>query len=238
MPDTSTIANGRNESAGIEEWLKRATICFALVYVNGYVAFHAFASTFGLTPKDFGMDEKDYLMQGIINLVFDSGCIVEPRFEHWSYYLTVVLTWILLAWGLYLAFAKIPWRSGRKVLRYSGLLALVFVLLSVVAAQQGTLRARVAKDSFEHLPYVQVAYESAEGEHRLNQIYGQLLVRTEKVICLVNVSRHVIDTNVFDLDFKDKKLHVLPTDRAVRVSVQLPPRVEGLLSKKDNSEEQ
>src|SRR5216684_3121997 len=112
---------------GVEEWLKRASICLALLYVNGYAAFKAYAGAFGLGSKDFGLDEKDYVMQGISFLILNSESVVYPRWDYLVYYLMQLLTWLIMYFGIYLAFARISKDGKRSTVIYALLLGFAFL---------------------------------------------------------------------------------------------------------------
>lgn len=224
-------ASPAQDKAGIEEWLKRASICLALLYVNGYVAFRAYAITLGLTPADFSMEEKDFLIQGVRYLILDSEVILHPRMDHWPYYTFVLVTLLMMFLGIYVAFIKLAVARPWKMLSYVLFLLALFIGLSIVAANHGVYRARLLAQSFDQLPQVYVAYESPESKDSLNYVAAQLLTRTDKVICLVNVTEQDIGTNAPYLTQNDRHLLVIKSDKIVRIQVAPPPLLNPVFPK-------
>lgn len=219
---------------GIEEWLKRVTIVLAFLYVNGYVAFRSYCLTLGLTPADFGMTEKDYFIQGISFLIFDPrtlalGASKSPS-QYWNYYLIVFATWVIFIMAFVVTFTQ--WSSSKKrVLGVSALLGCALVFLNLVAAHHGIYRAQLTAGYFDSLPLVAVSYESPEPETKVNVLYGQLLVRTSKMICVANPTLHIIGTNTVDMS-DQTGLEFIPCEKIVKIVFTPPAALQQQLKEK------
>lgn len=217
----SPPGDAKHTGPGIEEWSKRIGICLALLYVNGYAAFRTYAGSYGLSPSDFGLAETDYVMKGVAFLVFDTASILSPRWQFLLYYVLVIVSWLVIAYGFHLALVRVSVGNFRATAHYTALLGIVFIALDVLAAHQGRLRADLDVDGFDSLPYVVVTYESPDAENDVDYACAQVVARTEKVICLANVSYQKVGTNISTNN--DGHLLVIPSERLILIKFSPPP---------------
>jgi hypothetical protein len=161
----------------------------------------------------------------------DSEAVSHPQLRYGSYYLVVILTWLIVGRGLYVAFVRLSANKPGSPLWDAISLALLFFCLNIVAIKHGDLRAQLDISGLGSLPAVQICYESNDPKDGLAYAEGQMLARTEKVVCLANVVGQTIG-GVSYAKTNDHRLLLISSEKVLRIAVEPPVGLNQELTEK------
>jgi len=210
---------------GTEAWLTLGSVFLAFLYLCGYSGVTSFTAAFGVNPGDFGIDEKEYFIYGLEYMMPDisvtqklsvSSIVSAP----WLIWLAFVclLPALFSNWQRKKTTQKSQWL--RLMVRSTTLIPLALFLF-IAAGKEGEKRALHAESRLDSLPLTTLAYKGEGCTNGSCHLWGKLLFRTQKIVCLTQVNAHDVCGN-YITNGLEGHLFTIPAERVVYISTFLP----------------
>ena len=215
---------------GSEAWLKLAAVFLALLYIAGHGVITGFTSRLGLAPADFGMTEKDYVAHGLMSLLPDFRYYEK---EPLAYVAAIpIVSWALFILVIPLLFYRKKMLGKRRrpdwvgTMTRSALLIPAGLLVSLLSVRHGGERAGRVLEQAPRLPLAILAYTSPDPDKKPSYLYGRLLFRNEKIVCMAEVDAHIL-SDVPQNEGLENRLFLVPSERVIFLSTLLPRKTAG-----------